>query len=318
MLIKFNRSHQCIDLYNDVEGTNFELQKEVTEFIVGLKADEKELKSTDKQHKQAEKESEKNHELLRKKEVWNSSYFTVLVSADGTYFASLKDIVQHIDDKLYHIEACAYNGKKKMVSVFDFNKYLPTNKQGRMKKLFISYSKTDLELVNKFIEHLSALKLDGKVATWYCTELTAGSTWHTEIQEHFDEADIICFMISPNFMRTKYIHEHEIARAFKKLEDDRKKGKNPLIVPIILDFCRWKTEKNDLTQFTALPYTAKPVVDFANQNMAWYLVEECLRLAIDNGKQPAGDDYFKDNLPEDVKRLYERIVKGDANSKKPD
>jgi len=128
-------------------------------------------------------------------------------------------------------------------------------------------------------------------------------------------ADIVCFMISLNFMRTKYIHDHEIDRAFKKREKDSKIGKNLLLVPIILDFCRWKTDKNDLTLFTALPYTAKPIVDFANQNMAWYLVEECLRLIIEKNEQPTGNDYFEKYLPEDVKRLYERIVNGVENNK---
>ena len=178
-----------------------------------------------------------------------------------------------------------------------------------MKKVFISYSKLDLELVNKFLDHLSALKLDGKVATLVLYGLTAGSEWNTEIQEHFDDADIVCFMVSPNFMKTKYIHEHEIDKAFKKKEQN----KDFLIVPIILDFCRWTTERNDLAQYTALPYTAKPVMDFKNQNKAWYIIQECLRFIIDKNLQPRGEDLYNNaELPSDVRKLYEQIVKGEA------
>lgn len=89
-----------------------------------------------------------------------------------------------------------------------------------MKKLFISYSKQDIRLVNKFIEHLSALQRDGKVSHWYCSELEAGSNWNDEIQKHFDDSDIVCFMISPNFMKTDYIHEHEIKKAFERKKAD--------------------------------------------------------------------------------------------------
>ncbi len=179
------------------------------------------------------------------------------------------------------------------------------------KKIFISYSKEDLALVNMFLEHLTGLQLDGKVAHWYCTELTAGSDWHQEIQDHFDQSDIVCFMISPHFMKTRYIHEHEIKKAFER------KAKDPTfrIVPIILDFCKWTANTNNLGQFTALPYTAKPIVDFKNQNMAWYIVQECLRLMIEKDLQPVGEDFYTSQaLPKDVLKLLERIVAGQVDA----
>ena len=185
------------------------------------------------------------------------------------------------------------------------------NSQQGPAKIFISYSKDDLPLINKFIEHLSALQLDGKVAHWYCTELTAGTDWHYEIQEHFDQCDMVIFMVSPNFMRTKYIHEHEIKKAFER------QAKDPAfkIVPIILDFCRWTTSHNNLGHFTALPYTAKPVVDFKNQNMAWYIIQECLRLMIEKDLQPTGEGFYTTQaLPKDVQKLLERIVAGKADA----
>ncbi|NII28753.1 TIR domain-containing protein [Pseudoflavitalea sp. X16] len=182
---------------------------------------------------------------------------------------------------------------------------------GNGKKMFISYSKEDLPLVNKFIEHLSPLQQDGKVAHWYCTELTAGSDWHDVIQEHFEQSDIVCFMVSPNFMKTKYIQEYEIKKAFER------QAKDPAfkIVPIILDFCQWTTVRNNLGQFTALPYTAKPVVDFSNQNMAWYIIQECLRMMIEKDLHPTGEDFYTSQaLPKDVLKLLERIVAGKADA----
>ncbi|WP_417786150.1 COR domain-containing protein [Tenacibaculum sp.] len=196
-----------------------------------------------------------------------------------------------------------FHYKKKYYRLTSFKKYL--NSPLKMKKIFISYSKQDIRLVNKFIEHLSALQRDGKVAHWYCSELKAGSVWDEEIQKHLDEADIVCFMISPNFMKTEYIHEHEIKKAFEKKAKDEKFK----IVPIILNFCRWTTANNNLGQFSALPYTAKPVVDFKNQDMAWYIIQECLRLIIDKDINPTDDTFYaSQELPSDVLKIYTRIM----------
>lgn len=206
------------------------------------------------------------------------------------------------DNQIFHFN-------KKYYRLTSFKKYL--NSPLKIKKIFISYSKQDIRLVNKFIEHLSALKRDGKVSHWYCSELEAGSVWNDEIQKHLEEADIVCFMVSPNFMKTDYIYEHEIKKVFER------KGKDPnfKIVPIILNFCRWTTKNNNLGDFTALPYTAKPVMDFKNQDMAWYIIEECLRLMIDNDLNPEGKDFYKNQeLPTEVLKIYNRIVEGKVDN----
>ncbi|ESU19040.1 hypothetical protein FCR2A7T_24540 [Flavobacterium cauense R2A-7] len=222
-----------------------------------------------------------------------------MITIDGEDYIPIKVIHENEDKNNWTF---FYN--EKYYKLTKFKKYL--HKPDVMKKIFISYSKQDLKLVNKFIEHLASLQLDGKVSHWYCSELEAGSEWNQEIQKNFDESDIICFMISPNFMKTKYIHEHEIAKAFEK----KATNQDLRIVPIILDFCRWTTENNNLGKYTALPYTAKPVVDFDNQNMAWYIIEECIRIMIDKNLEPEGDDFYQNNLPTDVLKIYERIVGG--------
>jgi len=202
-----------------------------------------------------------------------------------------------------------FHFNKKYYRLTSFKKYL--NSPLKMKKIFISYSKQDLRLVNKFIEHLSALQRDGKVSHWYCSELESSSIWNDEIQKHLEEADIACFMVSPNFMKTDYIHEHEIKNAFERKDKDP----NFKIVPIILNFCRWTTLNNDLGKFTALPYTAKPVMDFKNQDMAWYIIEECLRLMIDNDLNPTGENFYNNQkLPTDVLKIYNRIVEGKVDN----
>ena len=236
----------------------------------------------------------------------------LFVSLDDIYFVKYTTLCSHNEKEPRIIAYKKENAHEKEISVYPFQLF--TNKQfTKMKKIFISYSKDDLAMVNKFIEHLSALQLDGKVAHWYCTELIAGGNWNDDIQSHFDQSDIVCFMVSPNLMKTKYIHEYEIKKAFerKKTDTDFK------IVPIILDFGEWTTKEKNLGQFTALPYTAKPVASFKNQNEAWYITVACLRIMIEQNLNPIGDDFYTSQpLPKDILRIYERIVAGkvDDNS----
>jgi internalin A len=207
--------------------------------------------------------------IYERKECWPQDLY---VSVDGSYFVNYGRLCEHDEGNsrilaYYRNDEGQATSQTSLIPVFPFQIF--TNKQLiKMKKIFISYSKDDLPMVNKFIEHLSALQLDGKVAHWYCTELLTGGEWHTDIQDYFKQSDIICFMVSPNLMKTKYIHEYEIKKAFERKSHDA----NFKIVPIIMDFCQWATEKNNLGKFTALPYIAKPVADFHNQNMAWYIV----------------------------------------------
>jgi hypothetical protein len=167
-------------------------------------------------------------------------------------------------------------------------------------------------MVNKFQDHLSALKIDGLVGTWYCTELKAGEEWDSAIQKHFDESDIVCFMISPNFMKTDYIFKYEV----KKALDRKSKDGNFMIVPIIMDFCVWQTQKYPIQNYTALPYTVKPITDFRNENQAWFIIVESLRIMIEKSEQFEGDSFFKDNTNYEnstLRDLFERLVKGELN-----
>ncbi len=225
------------------------------------------------------------------------------VSKDGVNFIPLKII----NDNEEISSTILYNGV--YYKLYDFKKYFKN--KSIMKKIFISYSKDDLSLVNEFIDHLSSLKRDGLIGSWYCTELLAGGEWDKDIQRHFDESDIICIMVSPNLMKTDYIHKYEIAKAFEKI----KVNENFKIVPIILNYCRWSTKDNDLSQFTALPYTAKPITDFKDKNMAWFIVIECIRIMIEKEEQPTGDDWYDNNsLPKSIRNIYQRIVSGQVDN----
>ena len=308
--IKFNNSNEnskaSIDVYklNDIDKQN----TFVLEII-------KSIKEINNKFFKIEEED------LDKKRVDIEDYYEELVTVNNIDFISY-DLIQknNLEKKFVFNERKLIDLKEnkldanKNINLMDYKQFI--EKQDMLNKIFISYSKKDLGMVNVFKDHLSALVKDKLLNTWYCTELEPGEEWNPSIQKHFDDSNIICFMISPYFMKTDYIFEYEVKKAFeRKAKDDKL-----IIIPIIMDFCIWTSDNPEynLGKFTALPYTAKPVTDFGNQNAAWLIIAECIKTVIKIKEQPENEDFFSRNNyynNTQLRDLFERLVKGELNKK---
>lgn len=73
-----------------------------------------------------------------------------------------------------------------------------------MLKLFISYSHKDREWCDRLHAHLAGISKDVLAAIWYDRQISAGSEWNPEIVRHLDEADIILFLVSANFVNSEF------------------------------------------------------------------------------------------------------------------
>ncbi|WP_240646604.1 COR domain-containing protein [Chitinophaga rhizosphaerae] len=126
----------------------------------------------------------------------------------------------------------------------------------KMKKIFISYSKTDAHYLQQLENHLSALKRNGSISTWNCRQLVPGDKWDGKIKSELEEADIIIFLVSADFMATDYIWDIEIKRAIER------ENENPgvKVVPIIIRSCAW--EDTPLSVYNTAPKKAM-VLDLA-------------------------------------------------------
>lgn len=171
------------------------------------------------------------------------------------------------------------------------------------RKAVISYSKKDIALVEKFRQYLVPLADDGLMQNpWYCSELIAGSAWDDTIQEKFNDADIIFFMVSENLMATPYVKENEIKNAIDRWNRDQ----SIMIVPIILVPYHWaRTGPYNLADFTALPYTAYPISSFEDQNLAWDYVSEAIRIMLLNNIYPGSESF---RLSNDMIQFFEKVM----------
>src|ERR1035438_3154595 len=126
-------------------------------------------------------------------------------------------------------------------------------------QVFISYAHEDDELREEFVKHLRQLKRDGLIQDWHDREITAGSEWAGQIDEHLNAADIVVLLVSPDFVASEYCYDIEMKRAL-----ERHAAGEARVVPVILRPSDWQTAP--FAKLNALPKDAKPVVDWPTQD----------------------------------------------------
>ena len=102
----------------------------------------------------------------------------------------------------------------------------------KMKKIFISYSRQDVEYKNELKKHLNMLSHFDIADNWSCEEIKIGN-WHEQIQRELESSDLIIYMLSANFFNSKYILEQEVFKGIKLSEVYPKKN---ILCVIVSDF----------------------------------------------------------------------------------
>ena len=166
-----------------------------------------------------------------------------------------------------------YEGK--IYKLTDFKKHLKENI--KMKKVFISYSKIDSQHLIKLENHLSVLKRNGTIGTWNCRKLLPGEKWDGKIRTELEEADLILFLVSDDFLATDYIWDIEIKRA---IERDNDPNDSVTVVPIIVRSCDW--EDSPLGIFNTAPKKAQVINSSKDIDEAWTSVVKDLKKILKN------------------------------------
>ena len=122
-------------------------------------------------------------------------------------------------------------------------------------EIFISYAHEDDTLREEFLKSLSQLQHDQLIGDWNDRRLTGGTEWAGQIDAHLNSAGIIVFLVSRDFLASKYCYDVEMKRALERHEAGEAR-----VVPVILRPCDWKT--SPFGKLTALPRDGKPIVDW--------------------------------------------------------
>ena len=86
-------------------------------------------------------------------------------------------------------------------------------------KFFISYARANQDLAGKFEEKLLEQLLPSaryRYQLWNDSEILVGEDWHEEIQKALEACDFGILLVSPAFLGSQYIENHELPRFFGK------------------------------------------------------------------------------------------------------
>jgi hypothetical protein len=143
-------------------------------------------------------------------------------------------------------------------------------KPSRPADLFLRYSHADEPQKNTLEKHIALLQRIGLIDSWSDRALAPGQEWDAEIRSWLQEADIILFLVSANFLASDYAYTREVLPALGKARSG-----TATVVPIILSPVDWKLAP--FSEFQALPRNAQPISTWANQDEAWAQVSEGIR-----------------------------------------
>jgi uncharacterized protein YbcI len=129
-------------------------------------------------------------------------------------------------------------------------------------KVFLSYSHKDEELRQELISHLSGLQQhQGLIALWHDRNISAGSEWAEQIDENLEQADIILFLVSADFINSPYCRSIEMKRAL-----ERHRAKTACTIPVIIRKCNW--ELTDFHHLNGIPSDNRHVTGWGDDRHA--------------------------------------------------
>jgi hypothetical protein len=102
-------------------------------------------------------------------------------------------------------------------------------------KVFVSYARANRDLAKRFLEKFREQVMPSKkyeYIFWADMEILVGEKWHDEIQKALAECNLGLLLVSPAFLGSQYISEHELPKFMKS---DAK-----LLIPIMLQPVNFK------------------------------------------------------------------------------
>jgi hypothetical protein len=98
---------------------------------------------------------------------------------------------------------------------------------------FISYAHDDYAACVEMKKHLKGIERCYNIEFWSDTRIEAGDYWSPSIAEAIKLSRIHILLISPSFIASDYIFNHELPAINAKCEQ------NDLVLPVVIERCAW-------------------------------------------------------------------------------
>ena len=133
-------------------------------------------------------------------------------------------------------------------------------------RLFYSYSHKDTEHKLAMERCLAHLQRERLLQQWSDQQILPGRSITAEVRAKMDEAHIVVFLFSPDFIASA-----ECWKEWERAADMASAGRPVFRVPIIVRQCAWQ-DVLATDDIKALPDDGKPVFSFADKDEAWQQV----------------------------------------------
>lgn len=149
--------------------------------------------------------------------------------------------------------------------------------QSQRKNVFISYSHSDTEWLNRLLVHLKPLEQEGAIKPWSDKDINPGSQWREEIRSALEQARVAVLLVSANFLASEFIVKNELPPLL-----DAAKKENAVILPVIVSPCRFKKTKS-LSEFQAINPPEKTLLQMsaAEQEEVFVKVADAIENAME-------------------------------------
>ena len=130
-----------------------------------------------------------------------------------------------------------------------------------MVEVLCCYAREDQKYLNELKKHLIPLQKQGLISIWNDADITPGTNWDWQINEHLNKAQIILLLISPAFIASDYCYSGEMIRAMERHDNDEAQ-----VIPIILRPVYWR--ETPFSKLQVLPSNLRPVTVWDNRDKA--------------------------------------------------
>jgi hypothetical protein len=142
-------------------------------------------------------------------------------------------------------------------------------------QVFISYSHVDEMWLERLQTHLKPYLRSGSVRSWSDQEIVPSSKWFEEIRAALTHAKVAVLLVTPDFLASDFIHEHELGPLLKEAEQG---GVKILWVPV-RESAYKRTPLKDY-QPVLNPSTPLAAMDEAKRDQAWVKICDEIEKAV--------------------------------------